>query len=217
MQRGAPHRARQRRAAPRRAPSRAPGTPPPRSSRASRNAPNAAQRRDARARHRQEQRVEGDTGGAAGVGIRREDHEQSRKHSTSHRRISFAPPPDGPSMLSDFRRKGQMATLTWLGHAAFRLESDRGKRVYIDPFLTGNPKTPEAEQDARARRRDRGHARPRRPRRRHRRAVAALPRRRDHLPGRAEEVARPARARTSATSPASTRAGRRSSTTSSSR
>ena len=39
-----------------------------------------------------------------------------------------------------------MATLTWLGHAAFRLESDRGKRIYVDPFLTGNPKTPEAER-----------------------------------------------------------------------
>jgi len=39
-----------------------------------------------------------------------------------------------------------MATLTWLGHASFRLESDRGKRIYIDPFLTGNPKTPEGEK-----------------------------------------------------------------------
>jgi L-ascorbate metabolism protein UlaG (beta-lactamase superfamily) len=36
-----------------------------------------------------------------------------------------------------------MATLTWLGHASFLLESDEGKKVYIDPFLTGNPKTPE--------------------------------------------------------------------------
>ena len=36
-----------------------------------------------------------------------------------------------------------MATLTWLGHAAFLLESDEGKRIYLDPFLTGNPKTPE--------------------------------------------------------------------------
>jgi L-ascorbate metabolism protein UlaG (beta-lactamase superfamily) len=39
-----------------------------------------------------------------------------------------------------------MATLTWLGHAAFRLESDRGKRIYVDPFLTGNPMTPEDER-----------------------------------------------------------------------
>ena len=39
-----------------------------------------------------------------------------------------------------------MATLTWLGHAAFRLETDRGKRIYVDPFLTGNPTTPEDEK-----------------------------------------------------------------------
>jgi L-ascorbate metabolism protein UlaG (beta-lactamase superfamily) len=39
-----------------------------------------------------------------------------------------------------------MATLTWLGHAAFMLGSDRGKRIYVDPFLTGNPKTPEDEK-----------------------------------------------------------------------
>ena len=38
------------------------------------------------------------------------------------------------------------AQLTWLGHAAFRLDSSGGKRVYVDPFLTGNPKCPEAEQ-----------------------------------------------------------------------
>src|SRR6187399_3251008 len=38
-----------------------------------------------------------------------------------------------------------MATLTWLGHEAFRLDSDRGKRIYVDPFLNGNPKAPESE------------------------------------------------------------------------
>jgi L-ascorbate metabolism protein UlaG (beta-lactamase superfamily) len=37
--------------------------------------------------------------------------------------------------------------LTFLGHAAFRLDSPGGKRVYVDPFLTGNPKCPEAEQE----------------------------------------------------------------------
>jgi len=37
-------------------------------------------------------------------------------------------------------------TLTWLGHAAFRLDTAGGKRVYIDPFLTGNPKCPPSEQ-----------------------------------------------------------------------
>jgi L-ascorbate metabolism protein UlaG (beta-lactamase superfamily) len=35
--------------------------------------------------------------------------------------------------------------LTWLGHASFRLDSPGGKRIYVDPFLTGNPKCPEAE------------------------------------------------------------------------
>jgi L-ascorbate metabolism protein UlaG (beta-lactamase superfamily) len=38
-------------------------------------------------------------------------------------------------------------TLTWLGHAAFRIESPGGKRIYVDPFLHGNPKCPESEQD----------------------------------------------------------------------
>ena len=37
-------------------------------------------------------------------------------------------------------------TLTWLGHAAFRVESPGGKRIYVDPFLNGNPKCPENEQ-----------------------------------------------------------------------
>jgi L-ascorbate metabolism protein UlaG (beta-lactamase superfamily) len=35
--------------------------------------------------------------------------------------------------------------LTWLGHSSFRLDAD-GKRIYIDPFLNGNPKCPEGEQ-----------------------------------------------------------------------
>jgi L-ascorbate metabolism protein UlaG (beta-lactamase superfamily) len=36
--------------------------------------------------------------------------------------------------------------LTWLGHAAFRLDSPGGKRVYVDPFLSGNPTCPDAEK-----------------------------------------------------------------------
>jgi L-ascorbate metabolism protein UlaG (beta-lactamase superfamily) len=36
--------------------------------------------------------------------------------------------------------------LTWLGHAAFRIDSPGGKRIYIDPFLNGNPRTPESER-----------------------------------------------------------------------
>jgi L-ascorbate metabolism protein UlaG (beta-lactamase superfamily) len=35
--------------------------------------------------------------------------------------------------------------LTWLGHASFRLDAG-GKRIYIDPFLNGNPKCPDNEK-----------------------------------------------------------------------
>ena len=38
-------------------------------------------------------------------------------------------------------------TLTWLGHAAFRVDTPAGKRIYIDPFLNGNPKCPEDEKE----------------------------------------------------------------------
>ena len=39
-----------------------------------------------------------------------------------------------------------MATeLTWLGHSSFRVDTPSGKRVYVDPFLNGNPKCPESE------------------------------------------------------------------------
>jgi L-ascorbate metabolism protein UlaG (beta-lactamase superfamily) len=38
------------------------------------------------------------------------------------------------------------ASLTWLGHASFRLDSGSGKRVYIDPWLD-NPKCPDSEKD----------------------------------------------------------------------
>src|SRR5207302_1214105 len=37
-------------------------------------------------------------------------------------------------------------TLTWLGHSAFRLDTANGKRIYVDPFLNGNPKCPENEK-----------------------------------------------------------------------
>jgi L-ascorbate metabolism protein UlaG (beta-lactamase superfamily) len=36
--------------------------------------------------------------------------------------------------------------LTWLGHGSFRLDSPSGKRIYLDPFLNGNPKCPESER-----------------------------------------------------------------------
>jgi L-ascorbate metabolism protein UlaG (beta-lactamase superfamily) len=36
-------------------------------------------------------------------------------------------------------------TLTWLGHATFRIDTPGNKRIYIDPFLNGNPKCPPDE------------------------------------------------------------------------
>ncbi|MGH3002280.1 MAG: metal-dependent hydrolase [Gaiellaceae bacterium] len=38
-----------------------------------------------------------------------------------------------------------MTSLTWLGHASFRLDTAGGKRAYVDPWLSG-PTTPEAEK-----------------------------------------------------------------------
>ena len=37
-------------------------------------------------------------------------------------------------------------SITWLGHSAFRLDTPAGTRVYVDPFLTGNPRCPESER-----------------------------------------------------------------------
>jgi L-ascorbate metabolism protein UlaG (beta-lactamase superfamily) len=38
-----------------------------------------------------------------------------------------------------------VADLTWLGHGSFRIDSVAGKRIYVDPWLKGNPACPEAE------------------------------------------------------------------------
>jgi len=35
--------------------------------------------------------------------------------------------------------------LTWLGHASFRVDTPGGKRIYVDPWLNGNPSCPESE------------------------------------------------------------------------
>jgi L-ascorbate metabolism protein UlaG (beta-lactamase superfamily) len=37
-------------------------------------------------------------------------------------------------------------SLTWLGHASFRLDTPDGKRVYIDPWFD-NPKCPDSEKE----------------------------------------------------------------------
>jgi L-ascorbate metabolism protein UlaG (beta-lactamase superfamily) len=39
-----------------------------------------------------------------------------------------------------------MATLTWLGHASFRLDTDAGTRIYVDPWTSG-PTCPDSEKD----------------------------------------------------------------------
>src|SRR5258708_27153613 len=35
-------------------------------------------------------------------------------------------------------------SITWLGHATFLLQSPGGKKILFDPWMTGNPKSPEA-------------------------------------------------------------------------
>ncbi len=35
--------------------------------------------------------------------------------------------------------------VTWLGHGSFRFDSPNGTRVYLDPWLEGNPTCPESE------------------------------------------------------------------------
>ncbi|HWR16218.1 MAG TPA: metal-dependent hydrolase [Terriglobales bacterium] len=37
--------------------------------------------------------------------------------------------------------------LTWLGHATFRIETPKGTTIYVDPWLSQNPMTPESEKD----------------------------------------------------------------------
>jgi L-ascorbate metabolism protein UlaG (beta-lactamase superfamily) len=36
-------------------------------------------------------------------------------------------------------------SMTWLGHASFRIDSPNGKRIYVDPWLD-NPKCPDGEK-----------------------------------------------------------------------
>src|SRR5947208_10853230 len=54
--------------------------------------------------------------------------------------LRSAPPP------ANERRSMAAASLTWLGHASFRVDSPGGKRVYVDPWLD-NPKCAANEKD----------------------------------------------------------------------
>src|SRR6185295_18613530 len=51
----------------------------------------------------------------------------------------------GSSRLSTTEISMADLTLTWLGHGSFRFDTPGGKRIYLDPFLNGNPKCPEGE------------------------------------------------------------------------
>ena len=42
------------------------------------------------------------------------------------------------------RRAASPIAVRWLGHAAFEVTSSGGTRILIDPFLTGNPSTPDS-------------------------------------------------------------------------
>jgi L-ascorbate metabolism protein UlaG (beta-lactamase superfamily) len=77
---------------------------------------------------------------STGIGNRRQRDEQTREVTPSHGSLASR---SGRTVLLC---SSAVATLTWLGHSAFMLGSDRGKRIYVDPFLTGNPKTPEDEK-----------------------------------------------------------------------
>jgi L-ascorbate metabolism protein UlaG (beta-lactamase superfamily) len=45
---------------------------------------------------------------------------------------------------------GEGVRVQWLGHSAFKLTSPTGKVILIDPYLTGNPKTPDRFKDLEA-------------------------------------------------------------------
>jgi L-ascorbate metabolism protein UlaG (beta-lactamase superfamily) len=49
------------------------------------------------------------------------------------------------SPASGVRSRAMATTLTWLGHAAFRIDTPAGTRIYVDPWLTGNPSCPADE------------------------------------------------------------------------
>ena len=43
--------------------------------------------------------------------------------------------------------QGYSADLQWFGQAAFKLTTDQGQIILIDPFISKNPKTPDAHKD----------------------------------------------------------------------
>lgn len=84
----------------------------------------------------------GKPAGARQLGQPGDDGEHGRKGAAKHD-VMFAAEADSPSSV---RFRGVAGTLTWLGHASFRIDSPGGKRVYIDPWLA-NPNCPESEKN----------------------------------------------------------------------
>src|SRR5262249_55379719 len=87
---------------------------------------------------------------AGQVGEDGDQREQSRERSAGHPGqasrpyrmflyVSQAPVATKGALMAD-------ATLTWLGHGSFRLDTPGGKRVYVDPWFD-NPKCPDSEKD----------------------------------------------------------------------
>ncbi|WP_417518603.1 metal-dependent hydrolase [Minwuia sp.] len=53
----------------------------------------------------------------------------------------------GATAMMAFAAQAEGAKITWYGQAAFKIVSPGGKVIMIDPFITKNPKTPEAMKD----------------------------------------------------------------------
>src|SRR5207248_4911686 len=77
---------------------------------------------------------------------RNQGRNRSAGHSgqASRRERTFLYPP--PASNQTERSLMADASLTWLGHASFRLDTPGGKRVYVDPWFD-NPKCPDSERE----------------------------------------------------------------------
>ena len=114
----------------------------------SRTAPSAASATTAASGDRDDERVVGELVRTRSVGEGGAEDEADGEQAKPHR--AHVRHPIGRSSTRPFCTLRGMATngtLTWLGHAAFRIDSPGGKRIYVDPFLTGNPSCPEGEQE----------------------------------------------------------------------
>ena len=107
----------------------------------------------------QQHEIEGDAVGARRVGEQRTEPQATAEAAATRSWREVSPPvrtvlPARRTRALRYARSSRperrtMAdtTLTWLGHSAFRLDTARGKRIYVDPFLNGNPTCPESERD----------------------------------------------------------------------